>query len=283
MATQDFIQPAKSTVRSFDESESAPRRLHHYFERQCDIDPEFCALVCDGVELSYRELDSRANQVAHYLVERGVGAGSRIGLLVDRSVHAYLALIGALKSGACYVPIDPTAPPDRISYIAQDADFDILLTTSKFNKIDVQCPVLAIDSAAHLIESMSTSRLRDSEDDGLCYIIYTSGTTGNPKGVMITHSSICNLLEVSRLIYGVSAGDRVLQGMSFSFDFSVEEVWHTLAAGGTMIAGPTDHRKMGGPLAEFLEEHDVNVFCCVPTLLATVPRAVSSVHTVIVG
>jgi non-ribosomal peptide synthetase-like protein len=261
----------------------APRRLHHYFERQCDANPGALALVCGTEQLSYAELDARANRLANYLARRDIGPGDHVGLLVERSVHGYVALLAALKCGAAYVPIDPAAPADRVAFMAEDAALDLLLTTSKFRGAPVGCPVLAVDEADAALAAMPATRRRDPEDDAPCYVIYTSGTTGRPKGVTITHSSICNLLEVSRPVYGVTARDRVYQGMTFSFDFSVEEVWHTLSAGATLVAGPSDHRKLGGPLAEFLREHEITVLCCVPTLLATLPPEVPALRTLIVG
>src|SRR6266540_17759 len=103
-------------------------RLHHYFERQCDADPNTLALICGTEQLSYAELDARANRLAHFLARQDIGSGNRVGLLVERSVDAYVALLAALKCGAAYVPIDPCAPADRIAFIAEDAGLDLLLT-----------------------------------------------------------------------------------------------------------------------------------------------------------
>ena len=123
----------------------------------------------------------------------------------------------------------------------------------------------------------------ETEDDASCYVIYTSGSTGRPKGVEIAHSSIVNFLFVTRDVYRVRSNDRVYQGMSVAFDFSVEEIWVPWTAGATVVAGPTDERRLGSELVDFLRERQITVLCCVPTLLSTLDRDVPSLRTLLVG
>ncbi|HEV3257006.1 MAG TPA: amino acid adenylation domain-containing protein, partial [Gemmataceae bacterium] len=265
---------------------SRPGRLHEFFERTCDRTPNALALVCAGERLTYAALEARANQLGNYLVRHGVRPGDRVGLLLERAVDTYAALLAVLKCGAVYVPIDPTIPPERITYITEDSALGLLLTTASFRDAiaGVTCRVLDLDAAAPAVGLESDDRLAVPADgDALCYINYTSGTTGRPKGVMINQSSICNLLDVCLPLYGVTAQDRVYQGMSFSFDFSTEEVWHTFAMGATLVAGPNDHRRFGPGLPDFLDEHQVTVLCCTPTLLAALERDVPTLHTLILG
>jgi non-ribosomal peptide synthetase component F len=123
----------------------------------------------------------------------------------------------------------------------------------------------------------------DKVDTDLAYIIYTSGTTGNPKGVLIEHPSICNFVKVAREVYGINEEDRVYQGMTIAFDFSVEELWVPLIAGATIIPGKPNTRLIGKDLADFMKKHHITAFCCVPTLLATIKEDLPEVRFLLVS
>src|SRR5262245_15484017 len=200
-------------------------RLHHFFEQSADRTPEQIALVCGGEHLTYVELDQRANRLAHHLIARGVRPGSRVGLLVDRSVEAYAALLAILKCGAAVVPLDGSFPPDRIAFIAEDAGLELLLTTSTSTSAVAEVRHPVIDLTASGLDTPATRPAVCAVDGNLCYIIYTSGTTGRPKGVAVSHRNVVSYLEACGPVYGVTARDRVYQGITFAFDFSVEEVW----------------------------------------------------------
>lgn len=266
---------------------SLSQRLHYFWERQCDLSPDAIALVCEQEQLTYAQLDVRANQLANYFVQQGISTGSRVGILLERSVYTYITLLAILKCGAAFVPLDPVFPQDRVAFIAENASLNLLVSTSSQSDTTakVGCPVLMIDGlGAGIISAHSTARIKisDTEDD-LCYIIYTSGSTGRPKGVAVNHSSICNFLMVCTPIYGVTSHDRVYQGMIIAFDFSIEEIWPTFIVGATLVAGPTDHRRLGAELTDFLIEQEITVMYCVPTLLATIDRDVPLIRTLIVG
>lgn len=280
----DLTRARKTRV---DHTDRAPRRLHQFFEKTCDRTPDALALVCGKEQLTYAALDARANQLAHYLMAHyHVQPGDRIGLLLERSTYTYVSLLAILKCGAAFVPIDPSYPADRIAFIAEDADPALLLTTSAFAESvgGINCPSLTLDTAAAVIARQPTTRpILDDRADSLCYIIYTSGTTGRPKGVAVNQSNICNFISVCTPIYGVTATDRVYQGMITAFDFSIEEIWPTFAVGATLVAGPTDHRRLGSGLADFLNEQEITILYCVPTLLATIDRDVPLLRTLLVG
>ncbi|NMF66660.1 Pls/PosA family non-ribosomal peptide synthetase [Brasilonema octagenarum] len=284
--TQQYSKTNDSINTQFYKLGKPPQRLHYFFETQCYANPDVLALICDTERLSYAELDARANQLANYLLRRGISSGSRVGILLERSVNTYVTLLAILKCGAVFVPLDPSFPQDRIAFIAENASLNLLVTTSQFVDITagVCCQVLLLDAVAGAIAIQPANRIAIADSvDELCYIIYTSGSTGRPKGVAVNHSSICNFLTVCTPIYGVTCGDRVYQGMIIAFDFSIEEIWPTFIVGATLVAGPTNHRRLGSELTDFLIEHAITVMYCVPTLLATIDRDLPLLRTLIVG
>ncbi|MER5689790.1 Pls/PosA family non-ribosomal peptide synthetase [Streptomyces sp. NPDC002205] len=267
-------------------------RLNRFFEDACDRTPCAVAVECGPHRLTYSDLDARANQIARHLRHLRIGPGSRVALLLPRSVDMYVCLLGVCKTGAAFVPIDPAAPPDRVAFILRDAGAAVLLTTSVLAADATwagprrACPVIEIDACAGDLALLPSSRqavVDRGEDDPLAYVMYTSGSSGRPKGVEIAQSSICNFLRVVSPIYDVRPQDRVYQGMTISFDFSIEEIWPTWTAGATLVAGPTDSGRLGAELADFLQERDVTALYCVPTLLATIPRELPQIRTIVVG
>lgn len=263
-----------------------PRRLHHFLERAADNTPRAAALVVGDEVLTYAQLDKLANRLANQLRSQGVGAGSTVGILIERSLPMYVGIVGALKTGARYVPIDSNAPRDRIEYIVTDAGVDLLLTSrDKSEDTDGLPPRrVFIDDLDALLHASDPSRpqLPDA-DDPVAYVIYTSGSTGRPKGVAIAHSSICNFVVVASELYDVRPSDRVYQGLSISFDFSLEEFWTTWAVGATLVAGPTDGRVVGAGLADFLIDNRITFLHTVPTVLTTLDRTPPLIRTLNLG
>lgn len=257
-------------------------RLEQIFEARCDWLRQHGAadrLAADAgdVRLTYAELDGRANQLARYLVRQGVQPGDRVGLLFDAAVDSYVGMLAVLKARAAYVPLDAAFPADRLSFITDDSDVRLVLSSSRLAACVEPLPGriarLYTDQAQELIAAESTERLGPAEvgapADGLCYVIYTSGSTGRPKGVAISHASICNFVRVAAGVYGMTGDDRVYQGMTIAFDFSVEEIWVPWASGATLVPKPGGTSLLGADLAAFLTANRVTAMCCVPTLLAT--------------
>ncbi|GAA2447461.1 non-ribosomal peptide synthetase [Streptomyces pulveraceus] len=267
-------------------------RLNQFFEAACDRTPSAIALECGAQRLTYADLDRRANRFARHLRRTGIGPGSIAALLLPQSVETYVSLLGICKAGAAFVPIDPATPPDRVAFILRDVGASAVLTTSALASGAAwagphpACPVVEVDTCAGEFGLLPSSRppAEDrGDDDPLAYVIYTSGSSGRPKGVQIARSSICNFLRVVAPVYGVRPQDRVYQGMSISFDFSIEEIWPTWAAGATLVAGPAGPGRLGAELADFLQLHGITVLYCVPTLLATIPHDLPRLRGIVVG
>ena len=260
--------------------------LSQYFERTCDRVPDKTAVICGTVSLSYAELDRRANRLAGLLRQRGAGPGRRVGILLERSLDSYVALLAVQKSGAAYVPMDSSFPADRVAFIADDADLCDLVTTStlRHRTHGLPCQVLELDQQAAQLNAQPTDRPAvDFDSAQAAYVIYTSGTTGRPKGVAVSHASLVNFLQAVAPIYQVREDDRVYQGLSLAFDFSVEEIWPAWVVGATLVAGPTDDRRVGDGLAAFLIDQAITVLCCVPTLLTAVEAEISSLRSLLVS
>lgn len=264
-------------------------RLNHLFEQVCLRFGDSDAVVTDNAILSYRELDRRANQAARHLIEKGVKAGDRVALLFDKSVETYIAMLAVLKCNAAYVPLDPGFPVERVRFILTDANIRMIVSMSAFAErlCAFEVASVLLDRAKCDIDLQASTPLEAGEvettDDQLCYIIYTSGTTGNPKGVMIEHPSICNFVRVAAELYGYRHGDRIYQGMTIAFDFSVEEIWVPLMAGATLIPGKPSTSLMGEELAEFLSERKVTCMACCPTLLGTIEQDLPNLRLLLVG
>jgi len=272
--------------RAIDHSE----RLHHLFEKRCDQSPEHLAIDAEEGQLTYRELDEHANQLASLLLTNGIKPGFRVGIHLERSLDTYISLLAALKVYGVFVPLDESLPQARKKYIAEDAALDAIITTSNLASEfpDAPCEqilldVLRSDSEKQSKGRLSVERLPQNHNDDACYIIYTSGTTGKPKGVCVEHHSICNFVKVASQTYGYRPKDRVYQGMTIAADFSIEEIWVPLIAGATIVPSTSDHPSVGPDLAKWLIDKKISVLCCVPTLLATLDRDIPSLRLLIAG
>ncbi len=254
-------------------------RFHDAFERRCarfgSEASSHLAVDYGEVAVTYSELRDRSNRLARFLEAKGVTTGSRIALLLDRSIDSYAAVLAASKLGTAYVPLDSSFPPDRIHFMLEDSAVSVVITLRSFaNRFaGVNAEIIALDDCYDEIEALSASPFKPASKeiafDPLAYIIYTSGSTGRPKGVPIRHSSICNFINIASGLYGYVSSDRVYQGMTIAFDFSFEELWVPLAAGATLVPAPSQAKLLGNDLMDFLTTRQVTVLCCVPTLLAT--------------
>lgn len=263
--------------------------LHRLFERQADTRPQAAAVVFGREETTYADLESSANCLARLLRRRGVGSGSVVAMLLPRSMDAYVVLLGILKAGAAYVPIDPEYPADRVAYILEDSGAQALVTTASLARRHAafRGAVVRADADREAIATESPARLlpdeRGADSRDLCYVIYTSGTTGRPKGVMIEHRSACHLVRTEGRIFAMRPEDRVYQGFPLSFDASVEEVWLAFHAGATLVAGTPEMAHAGPDLSWFLTERGVTVLSCVPTLLSMLTEDVPTLRLLILG
>ncbi|EWM10643.1 non-ribosomal peptide synthetase [Kutzneria sp. 744] len=232
--------------------------------------PRARALVFEGTELSYGELDRRSNQLARLLVSRNVGPESFVAVALPRSIDMVVTLLAVHKAGGAYLPVDPTYPADRIAYMLEDCapvlTIDTPLDASAFD-----------DSPLHSGDGQRPT-LKNS-----AYVIYTSGSTGRPKGVVVTHAGVASLLTQQMRAFEVGAGSRVLQFAALSFDAAAWELCMGLLSGACVVLAPQERVMPGAPLAELVAETGVTHVTLPPTALAELPEMPSVTTLVVAG
>ncbi|WP_368491801.1 amino acid adenylation domain-containing protein [Pseudomonas sp. Hg5Tf] len=241
--------------------------VHRLIEQQVRATPDAPALCMGEQQLSYRELDQRANQLAHQLIALGVGPEVLVGIAVERSLEMVIGLLAILKAGGAYVPLDPEYPEERLAYMIEDSCIALLLTQSHLRlPCPAELPVLALDRLA-LEDFPVHAPALTLDPEQLAYVIYTSGSTGKPKGAGNRHKALTNRLCWMQQAYGLGAGDTVLQKTPFSFDVSVWEFFWPLMTGARLaMAGPGDHRDPRR-LVELIHAHQVTTLHFVPSML----------------
>ncbi len=270
-------------------TEVAPLTLPALFEGHVRRDPGHPALVDPAPEgaagphtLTYAALDAEANRLARDLASRGVGPGSVVALALPRSPLTVVALLGVLKAGAAYLPVDPDYPADRVAYMLGDAaPAETLTTAAVAGRLPAGArPPLVLDApdtrerlgrlAAHALSDAERTRPLSPQD--AAYVIYTSGSTGRPKGVVVPHAGAVNLAVSQRERLGTGPDTRVLQFASFSFDATVWELCASLYAGGALVFATAESRLSGELLTSLAAEHRINHAVLPPTVVAAIPE-----------
>ena len=228
--TQRLLDECNQTATDYPRD----KRIHDLIEEQVTRSPDVVAAVFRDEEISYRELDSRANQLARFLLELGVRPKDRLGIAMTRSLNMLVALLAALKAGATYVPLDPFYPADRLKYAVADAKVAFVITQEDMRSTvsGFGAPIVAMDTVWPAVSSHRTDPLRlEFSSDNLAYMIYTSGSTGKPKGVMVRHRNVVNFfIGMDEHLVPETPGVW-LAVTSISFDISVLELLWTLARG----------------------------------------------------
>jgi amino acid adenylation domain-containing protein len=229
--------------------------VHQLVEQQVEKTPDAVAVTFEGQSLSYRELNSRANRLAHYLAGRGVQVGSLVAVCMERSLDMLVAVLAILKAGAGYIPLDPVYPADRLAFMLSDASPAALLTQRAMadQLLPTATNVVCVDSSREEISKHSAENPRTAATrDDLVYVIYTSGSTGKPKGVCLSHGALTNLLLWQLENSHLPRGSRTIQFTSLSFDVSFQEIFSTWCSGGTLVLISESLRRDPVTLLRFL-------------------------------
>ena len=236
--------PSLRKGRSGAQNEPSPNAcVHQLFELQALRNPDFVSVIAKDRQLTYRELNQRANQVAHFLRRNGVGPETLVGVCLERSLELVVGLLGVWKAGGAYIPLDPVYPAERLAFMVGDAGVRILLTERKLRDLfrfpDIT--VVCLDEAWPTFAKESTTDLgTDVSPANLAYVMYTSGSTGQPKGAMILHSGLVNYLSWAIKMYAVVPGGSVPVHSSIAFDLTVTSLYPALLAGAQVELLPED-------------------------------------------
>jgi amino acid adenylation domain-containing protein len=250
--------------------------FHQLFEERADREPNAIAAVFENHQLTYRQLNSRANQLARYLQQLGAKPEVLIGLCVERCLDAIVGILGIVKAGAAYLPLDPNYPQQRLNFMLEDAGVSILVTQQHLakNLTQAEYAVVCVDSDRENIARQSPANLTTNiVPENLAYVIYTSGSTGKPKGVLIEHRGLYNLALAQIEAFNLNSNHRVLQFASLSFDASIFEIVMALGSGATLYCARKESLLAGTTLIKFLQDNAITHATFPPSLLAVLPSA----------
>lgn len=244
--------------------------IHELFEQQVSESPDAIAVTFNDDALTYQQLNQHANQLAHYLVECGIHSGATVGVCVERSLDMLISTLAIMKAGCAYLPLDPSYPHARLSYMLEDSQVKWVITHQHLSdRLSVE-NLLCLDSGATVDEvaRQAQSNLDKAQlelnDNSLAYLIYTSGSTGKPKGVMLEHGNVVNFLRSMQEAPGMTRDDSLLAVTSLSFDIHVLELYLPLSVGGRVVLASSDNVISADELAQLIAEHQVTMMQATP-------------------
>ena len=242
------------------------------FEAQVERNPDSIAVIFENQQLTYQELDTRANQLAHYLQVLGVGIETLVGICVERSLETAIGLLGILKAGAAYVPLDPSYPQERLEFMLADTQVPVLLTQQKLIKVipEYQGHLICLDTDwAQIAVESDLPLVTAVEPENLAYVTYTSGSTGKPKGAMMPHRAVCRSWHWLQKTFSYDNGDRVLHKASLSFDVSSRwELFWPLMAGACIVFAKPGGEKDGAYLLRLINQEQITIAYFVASMLS---------------
>ncbi len=259
----------KNTLSKYNSTSSTipGKLLHELIEETASKYPNKVAVISGSTNLTYKSLNQSANKLANYLIKQDI-KGQTIGVSLERSEQMLIAILAVLKAGACYLPLDPNFPSDRLDYILNDSNTKLLISTKnvslkyKNTKVKIIC-INKIGLQLKLKSSQNPKIKLDKES--LAYMIYTSGSTGNPKGVKVPHRSVVNLINSTQKIPGISSEDRFLAVTTLSFDISILEMFLPTSVGATVVIANNSDIKNGLALIKLIDQHDITILQSTPT------------------
>lgn len=256
-------------------NEVKPLCAHELFEEQVEKNPNAIAIHYKDSEMTYQELDNKANRLANYLIKMNVGPEVLVGIFLDKSPNVIVSILAIMKAGGAYLPLDPSLPKKRQSYIMEDSKVQVVITESSLlNSLpEVNAKIISIDLIKSELALQSDEKHKYASSlNQLAYVIYTSGSTGRPKGVQVEHKGIANLIEEKRRVLKINSNSRILQFANLAFDASFIEIFSALGVGATLCIAKKEELLPGTILTKTLNDMKITVITLPPSILAVLPE-----------
>lgn len=253
-----FDSDYNKTEKEYDKN----KKLSDLFEEQVSKNPDNIALVYKNESLTYKEINSKSNKLARFLIDKGMSSGDHIGIISNRGFEMIIGMLGILKAGGAYIPIDPDYPQSRIDFIVKKSNVNYILQDQEYS---IKCQNKYLISSSHYEDYFDGNLDIKIKPMDLAYIIYTSGSTGTPKGVMIENHSIVNLISCVNSKFSINEKDKLLFVTSMCFDLSVYDIFGILSAGGSIVIADTDQIKDPKTVMEILKKERITFWDSVPS------------------
>ena len=244
--------------------------IQSFFEKQVISEPDKTAIVSGVDKISYKELDDQSNNLANLLIQHGVREGDGVGIYIERSAEMIISVIGILKAGCYYIPLDPTFPQDRLNYMFMDSGAKVIISQRSLKEkygFFANAKFVIIDDEKSIVNKSNTTRQKLRNDSqSPAYLLYTSGSTGRPKGVMVHHQAVVNLITSMTESPGVTKNDTLLSVVTLSFDMSVFEIFLPLSNGATIVVADSRDIRDGHSLIKLIDKHNITILQAAPSL-----------------
>lgn len=254
--------------------------INIFFEMQAKKTPESIAIVDSKKEINYDELNKKVNRFSNYLIDKGIEKNDRVCLVMDHSIEMIVTILAIIKSGATYIPIEPTFPVKRINLIIEESEAKFVVTNEKYNEIFIAKDKLIYYNEKNLKTFSEENPNNLNEEDTVMYVLYTSGTTGKPKGVMVEHRNVLNYVMNFKNYFKISKDDKMLQASVCTFDIFVEEVFPILLTGGCLVIADSNKTKNHMDLLELIKEKQITLTSTFPYFLNDINKSINSLDEI---